>query len=284
LNDGVVAALAAFGTDGTRGNLLEFALSFADAALDGFTVRAHGHDVSSLRSDAVALDGGRSLDIASVLEEVTRLAVAPPPAFADAAASCLGVYRSPARTEAERIGELAPGQEILAAHGGRAGRWLRISWPLSGWVQVEARDGRPLVCTPTGSRPASASSRPSDVPRGGDRGAEPGSAAAGVPLKPHHRLVVTVRPAAPESSMQFPVARAMPELPVQTAPHAAAPGVTGIGGRADNAAPHQDASRAHEFECAARRAREVLRMDREAVRFERSAFAARHRQQLLGVL
>lgn len=133
-------AQASFSSSALRGDALEFALSYADGTGEGFTVRVHAHNKSPLRSDVVA--AGQELDISSVVEEVPRLVVSPPLGYADTA---LGVYGAPARCETDRVGKLNVGDEVFAGSGPREGRWLRIVWPLQGWVQAETRDGRPLL-------------------------------------------------------------------------------------------------------------------------------------------
>lgn len=141
-------AQAAFNLCSARGDLLEFTLAYADGSGEGFTVRVHAHSHSPLRSDAVGV--GQDLAITSTLEEVPRYVARPPQGYAETA---LGVYKAPARCEDMRVGELRPGDEVLAGSGPREGRWLRITAPFEGWVQAETRDGQLLLAELRGQRP-----------------------------------------------------------------------------------------------------------------------------------
>eukprot|EP00401_Gymnodinium_catenatum_P066560 CAMPEP_0117559196 /NCGR_PEP_ID=MMETSP0784-20121206/53233_1 /TAXON_ID=39447 /ORGANISM="" /LENGTH=351 /DNA_ID=CAMNT_0005356561 /DNA_START=8 /DNA_END=1060 /DNA_ORIENTATION=+ len=135
---------------------IEFTLAYTDGTGEGFTIRACAH--AHYRADVLTV--GQELSVASCLEEVPRLVAKPPPGYSETA---LGVYSSPGRCEAMRIGELRPDDEVLAGSGPRQGRWLRITAPCEGWVQAETRSGVPLLVT---------------VPH----------------LRPHLRQIVTVRP------------------------------------------------------------------------------------------
>lgn len=162
------SALAVFSSGGSRGETLEFVLGYDDGGGEGFTIRVHANQSSPLRSDVIAT--GHDLQVSSHREEVQRLVCTPPEGYAELA---LGVYATAARCQAELVGQLCPGDEVLAASGARQGRWMRIAWPLQGWLQAETRDGQPLL---------------QPVPSSGN-------------CRPHTRQVVSVRPAPrPQSS------------------------------------------------------------------------------------
>lgn len=140
-------AQASFASDSTLGDVLEFTLAYSDTAGEGFTVRVHAHSCSPLRSDVVSV--GQDLSVTSMVEEVPRLVARPPVGYAETA---LGVYKSATRSEDLRVGELRPGDEVLASGGPREGRWLRITAPHDGWVQAETRDGHPILAELEGHR------------------------------------------------------------------------------------------------------------------------------------
>eukprot|EP00419_Tripos_fusus_P061055 CAMPEP_0172926558 /NCGR_PEP_ID=MMETSP1075-20121228/215781_1 /TAXON_ID=2916 /ORGANISM="Ceratium fusus, Strain PA161109" /LENGTH=365 /DNA_ID=CAMNT_0013787647 /DNA_START=1 /DNA_END=1098 /DNA_ORIENTATION=- len=142
-----VTAQAAFASDSTLGDVLEFTLAYSDKAGEGFTIRVHAHSCSPLRSDVVSV--GQDLSVTSMVEEVPRLIARPPAGYEETA---LGVYKSATRSEDLRLGELRPGDEVLASGGPREGRWLRITSPYDGWVQAETRDGYPILVEQKGRR------------------------------------------------------------------------------------------------------------------------------------
>lgn len=133
------SAVARFSSDSKRGDALEFVMAFVDSEGEGFAVRAHANQSSPLRSDV--LPSGLGLQVTSQLEEVPRFAVSPPEGYADA----MGVYPKPARCEAECLGKLRSGDEVLAGAAARQGRWLQLTWPIQGWVQAETRAGEQLL-------------------------------------------------------------------------------------------------------------------------------------------
>eukprot|EP00930_Biecheleria_cincta_P082810 TRINITY_DN7245_c0_g1_i2.p1 TRINITY_DN7245_c0_g1~~TRINITY_DN7245_c0_g1_i2.p1 ORF type:complete len:342 (+),score=70.75 TRINITY_DN7245_c0_g1_i2:48-1073(+) len=132
-------AQARFTSDAKLGDLLEFTLSYLDDRGEGLTVRAHAHATSSMRSSCQV--HGQDLEVSSVIEEVPRMVARPPLGYAETA---LGVYAKPGRCAALQLGELRPGDEVLRGAGPRDGRWMKITWPMQGWIQAETRDGRPL--------------------------------------------------------------------------------------------------------------------------------------------
>ncbi|CAJ1414549.1 unnamed protein product [Effrenium voratum] len=91
---------------------------------------------------------GEDLEAASVLQEVPRLRVQPPFGYADTA---LGVYPGP--SACDPVGRLAVGDEVLAGLGPRQGRWLKITYPMEGWVQAATRDGQAILHELVGKRP-----------------------------------------------------------------------------------------------------------------------------------
>lgn len=119
---------------------LEFNMSFISEGGQGFTIRVHAHSCSAMRSDAIA--EGEELQVSSAWEEVPRYRVSPPSICDE---KCLGVYASPGLCDAERVGKLVPGEEVVATSGAPPERWLEISHPLQGWILAELRDGRPLI-------------------------------------------------------------------------------------------------------------------------------------------
>ncbi|CAE8734014.1 unnamed protein product, partial [Polarella glacialis] len=141
-------AQATFSSCAVLGDLLEFTVSYHDGKGEGFTVRVHAHSNSPLRSGVCA--NALELDVTSATQEVPRLVARPPTGYAETA---LGVYSSPGRVEALKVGELKPETEVLAGIGPRQGRWLKITAPLEGWIQAETRDGRAIVHELKGQRP-----------------------------------------------------------------------------------------------------------------------------------
>eukprot|EP00927_Polykrikos_kofoidii_P048488 TRINITY_DN42760_c0_g1_i1.p1 TRINITY_DN42760_c0_g1~~TRINITY_DN42760_c0_g1_i1.p1 ORF type:complete len:503 (-),score=62.07 TRINITY_DN42760_c0_g1_i1:155-1576(-) len=173
-------AQAAFHQNATLGDLLEFTLSFVEAAGEGFTVRVHAHARSPLRSDAAP--SGQDLDVSSTIEEVGRLVAQPPLGYERTA---MGVYSSPELVKGTRLGELTPGAEVFSAErGGIGGRWLRITAPLEGWVMASTRDGTQLFS------PLSAAV---------DEAAHSSKALSSCLWRPHIRQVIILRPRAIES-------------------------------------------------------------------------------------
>jgi len=237
-------AQAAFNASAKRGDCLEFNLAYHDGFGEGFTARAHAHLKSTIRGDAVPV--GQLLDVSSTLEEVPRLVVEPPVGYAETA---LGVYSSPSRCEADRVGSLTPGDEVLAGYGPRRGRWLRISWPMLGWVQAETRDGRPLLVSPALS-------------------SEHG--------RPHLRQVVVVRPrhGAPVAAPAQGPAASLAEAAAVAAPSTWRP---------PEEDPNVELNRFAEGAASRARAAEAERFLRESSTLERTAFVSRHRSAMRGV-
>lgn len=62
-----------------------------------------------------------------------------------------GIYPRPSACDC--MGHLSVDQEVLQGLGPRHGRWLKITWPMEGWVQAETRHGQPILEPLPATRP-----------------------------------------------------------------------------------------------------------------------------------
>ena len=148
---------ARFGSS-MAGDLLEFTATYlaesANGAMNpwGFTIHVHGNSASSMKSFVQTHgDGahGLHIEVESVMDEVPRFRVKPPSSAYEQTA--LGVYSRPGA--ADEVGKLKAGDEVLLGIGPRQGRWIKITYPVEGWVQSETRDGQAILHEILGMRP-----------------------------------------------------------------------------------------------------------------------------------
>jgi len=132
---------------GVAGDLLEFSATYlAGGCGIGLSIEAHANSCSSMQSFVKV--HGEELEVLSVMEDVPRLRVGPPAAYIN---TTLGVYSGPGACDA--VGKLSPGDEVMAGIGPRRGRWIKITYPVEGWVQAETRDGQAVLHEVLGTRP-----------------------------------------------------------------------------------------------------------------------------------
>mmetsp|Transcript_13022 Transcript_13022/g.31036 ORF Transcript_13022/g.31036 Transcript_13022/m.31036 type:complete len:502 (+) Transcript_13022:57-1562(+) len=128
------------------GDLLEFTVTYLTPEGGGVTIHAHAHEASSMQSSVQV--HGQEFEATSVLEQVPRLQARPPQAHAPL---CLGVHARPSFCDA--FSRLNVGEEMMAGMGPRSGRWLKITYPVEGWVQASTRDGQQILREIVGIRP-----------------------------------------------------------------------------------------------------------------------------------